>query len=77
MKNINLMDWPSDFQEFTFMSDSLEVTREEIENLVMAQKAKKGGEDTIMRRPVIVELLDLRWFFNERRNFIAFSKILV
>ena len=28
MKAINLMDWPSNFKEYTFMSDTLEVTTE-------------------------------------------------
>ena len=64
MKNITLMDWPSDFKEFTYMSDTIEVTTEDLEKRVMKKKSKKGDEMIFMRRPVIVELLDLRWFFN-------------
>ena len=47
------------------------MTKDKLEELLR-------GEDEVkcQSRPVVVEILDLRWFFALRRNFIAFSTIL-
>ena len=65
------MEWPNDTTEVIHMSDTLSVSLEELEKLIKAR-----GHSSYLKRPVIVEYLDLRWFFKERKNFIAFSLLL-
>ena len=37
---------------------------------------KEEGLESSQKRPIIVEYLDLRWFFKGFKNFISFSLIL-
>ena len=75
MRELDLLRWPNKVKKLFFMSDTLEISEEMLEGM-LKKKVKKGKEDTMMKKTVIVELLDLRWFFNHRKNFIGFSTIL-
>ena len=72
MKKIVMLDWPTDQKGyFVQMSDTLEISQDELNSLLKKEKDCKYNS-----RPVVVELLNLSWFFAGKKNFIAFSMIL-
>lgn len=68
MRKMHHMEWPSDVTEFTHMSNTLDVSMEKLESLL-----KEEEHENFLRRPVIVEELDLCWFSKSRKNFISFA----
>ena len=74
MRELNLLSWPNKVKKLIFMSDTLEISEEMLEDM-LNKKVKKGEEDMMMKKTVIVELLDMRWFFNHRKNFYSFLRI--
>lgn len=71
MQSIKMLDWPTDYKEIYFMSPTLEVTetmlKSEIEKRMEKDKSKWGSKDdktkSNLKRPVIVEMINLKWFY--------------
>lgn len=72
MKEIRMMDWPNDVDEYILPSATLEMCREKLAELVKEFSKEKN----MVSKPVLVEVLDLRWFYADRKNFVAFATIL-
>ena len=66
---IEMLKWPSKVKMFTFMRNSPFIKKEEIEEHMQQEKLIGTVE-----KPVNVGILDMRWFYNERKNFVAFSR---
>ena len=73
MRDINMLDWPSDLSALTLMVDSLDVSKDQLQQIINDQK---HDADSIQLRPIVVEMLDLRWLFAAKKNFVAFSMLL-
>ena len=67
-----MMDWPNGLPEIILSSPTIEVSKEQLQEEVNNMN-KDASSQSI---PVIVERLDLRWLFAQKKNFIAFSTIL-
>lgn len=77
MKKIVMLDWPTDQKGyFVQMSDTLEISQDELNSLLKKSLFEKKKDYKCNSRPVVVELLNLSWFFAGKKNFIAFSMIL-
>ena len=71
MQSIKMLDWPTDYKEIYFMSPTLEVTEtmliSQIEKRILEEKSKWCYKDdktkSSLKRPVIVEMINLIWFF--------------
>ena len=72
MEQITVMKWPSDLSVYTFMHDRIDVKKKELETIMNSTK-----DDNIQKRAVRVGMIDMRWFGNGGRNFVAFSSILI
>lgn len=65
MKKIVMLDWPTDQKGyFVQMSDTLEISQDELNSLLKKEKDCKYNS-----RPVVVELLNLSWFFAGKKKF--------
>ena len=53
------------------MTNSLEVSESSVQERINSE-----SEGSLIRRPAIVDMLDLRWFFAERKNFVSFALLL-
>ena len=73
MSSIEMLDWPAGKSEFIHASATTDISKEELVDLI--SKDNTDGAPT-QSMAVSVELLDLRWFYTFRSNFIAFSTIL-
>ena len=71
MRKIELLDLPSENPEFVFMTNSLDVSESSVQERINSE-----SEGSLIRRPAIVDMLDLRWFFAERKNFVSFALLL-
>ena len=67
-----MMHWPTDVDEYILPSDTLELCRDRLEELVKESSSEKNMVSML----VLVEVLDLRWFYAGRKNFVAFATIL-
>ena len=64
------MKWPQNLQKFTFMTNTTAVQKEDLEKIALSKS--KRSFTTI--RPVKVSFMNLRWFFNDGKNFINFAE---
>ena len=72
LNSIKLMKWPRALKDLTCLSDTIRMTKEQLEEL-----AKKEYKDGITERKVQVQKIDLRWFGLGRKNFFAFTRMLI
>ena len=68
-RQIQLLDWPIEMDFLTLQSDKCTITQGEIEE-------ELKGEDDRIKRTVKVSTSDLRWFFRDKKNFVAFTQML-
>lgn len=65
----------------TFMSHSSSITMDQIETeLEKCNRSRRGvcpKQINLVKRPITVRLIDLGWFFRDKKNFIAFSLNLI
>ena len=71
MDSIPTVKWPKDLQVVAFTSSHIDITKELIE-----VEARKQSKEEALSKIVDVKFIDFRWFFNSRRNFIYFVKML-
>ena len=68
-RQIQLLDWPRDRDLLTMRSERCKVTKEELD-------AQLASEPDKVTRVVTVRVLNLGWFYRDKKNFAAFSKML-
>ena len=72
--------WPMDLKLLTFMSAQSATTKDELKSQIKLARNELRGlcrrHCSEAMRPIKVSLLDLDWYFRDRRNFVAFSKLL-
>ena len=72
MKSIDFMEWPTNMPEFILPSPTVAVSKDQLTELVK-EACPQGGTQNM---EVVVKLLDLRWFYALKDNFIAYSTII-
>jgi len=70
-RKITILSWPKNCSISVHMSPSVSIQRETLEKEI---KSLHSGE--LMVRPVELGIQDMRWFHHDRKNFIAFSRLL-
>ena len=74
LKSIKVMEWPRGLKNLTCLSDTILMTRDELEALAKAEAKKSTG---ITETKVKVRIIDLRWFWQGKKNFFAFTRMLI
>ena len=65
------MNWPSDLDVITLMSDTISVSREQLEEL-----AREMSDENTFSRQVKASMVDLRWVFERQNNFVTLALVL-
>ena len=66
------LDWPESLSYLTYMSDRIDINYEDIR----AEAIKLGGSDDTQKRSVQTTVMNMSWFFKDRKNFYAFVSML-
>ena len=66
---VSVMKWPSDLDIITLTSDTITISRNQLEKIAMSDENSPS-------RPVKATAIDLRWFFAHQQNFITFAEML-
>ena len=76
MKKLLMMQWPTNLQELIYASATIEVSDQELRELISVAAKAKDDDVSFVDKEITVEMLDLCWFFALSKNFVAFSTIL-
>ena len=68
-ERIGMLPWPRRLRLFTFMQNSPFILKHQIKEQMTKQKHLGAVE-----KPVRVGVLDMRWFFRNRKTFVTFSQ---
>ena len=67
------LEWPKNLESFTYTSTECMITKDEINNYLQGQINRGKLDKLRIRRTVEVRVIDLEWFFADKRNFVAFA----
>ena len=68
-RQIQLLDWPRDLNLLTVRSEKSIITQKQLEDQLASAEDK-------VTRVITVRMLNLEWFYRDRKNFAAFSDML-
>ena len=68
-RQIQPLKWPRNLNLLTIRSDKCIITNDEID-------AKLEGKENRVTRAVNVKMINLQWFYRDKKTFVAFTKML-
>ena len=68
-RQIQPLKWPRNLNLLTIRSDKCIITKEEID-------AKLEGKDNRVTRAINVRMINMQWFYRDKKTFVAFTKML-
>lgn len=75
-KKIASAEWPDCVEFLCIRHKNIQITKEIVDKTIEEAIAKASGEPLTMNRAVSVNMLEMGWFFKNKKNFVAFSELL-